>query len=188
MKYLCIYGAASMHILKKYIKAGEKLGEKIADAGYGLVYGGGGTGMMGAVARGVRSRNGEVIAVVPSFMNEFETLFNDYTKRIETKTMIARKNKMEDTCEGFFVCPGGIGTLDEFFQIMTLKELRQKVKPIVFLNTDGFYDKLFELMEDLEQKKFLRPGTLNLYRVAKTPDEAMKMMKEELDRRETRLL
>ena len=162
---ICIYAAASDRIEKKYIDAVERLGEKLAKQGHSLIYGGGGSGLMGAAARGFRKGDGEVIGVVPKFMHEFEPIFEDCTKIIETDDMAERKTIMEDGCDAFLIVPGGIGTFDELFQCLTLKELGRHNKHIVLYNVDGYFTKLLEYMDDCIEKGFIREKVRGLFEV-----------------------
>lgn len=152
----CIYASASDRIDKKYMVAVENLGEKLAKEGHSLIYGGGGCGLMGAAARGFRKGNGEVIGVVPKFMHEFEPIFDNCTQVIETEDMADRKEIMENGCDAFIIVPGGIGTFDEFFQALTLRELKQHDKHITIYNIDGYFDKLLDYMNDCIEKGFIK--------------------------------
>jgi uncharacterized protein (TIGR00730 family) len=173
---ICIYAAASDNINSKYIKNVEHLGKELAKDGNGLIYGAGGTGLMGAAARGFREGNGQVIGVTPAFMQEIEPIFNDCTKVIITDTMAERKEVMENGADAFLIVPGGIGTFDEFFQCITLKELGQLDKPIIIYNCENYYTKLLEYMNDCMEKGFIREGVDNFYKVATTPKEVVEII------------
>ncbi|MBR5155726.1 MAG: TIGR00730 family Rossman fold protein [Clostridia bacterium] len=146
--YACVYGGASEHIddvLKEDVK---HLGKIIADERYSLVYGAGATGCMGAVARGVSENGGYVMGISPYFIRSFEEIFAcDNTVMVDT--MSERKTLMEKHADVFFIAPGGIGTMDEFFQVLTLKYLERLSAPIVVLNLNGFYDSLIKLIDDI---------------------------------------
>ena len=120
---VCLYGASSTQIADSYITATEKLGEALAAAGHSLVYGAGGSGLMGAVARGMTRGNGTIIGVVPSFFKVDGILYDGCTEVVFTDTMRERKQIMEERSDAFVVAPGGIGTYEEFFEIYTLKQL-----------------------------------------------------------------
>lgn len=146
--YACVYGGASDHIADKYKSQVEQLGRILADNGYSLVYGAGGEGCMGAVARGVKEKDGYVMGISPHFIGKFEEIFPcDHTVMVDT--MSERKDLMEKHGDIFLIVPGGIGTMDEFFQVLTLKYLERISAPIVVLNLDGFYDSLLKLIEDI---------------------------------------
>ena len=178
---ICIYGAASELIDKSFIEQTEKLGEMLAKHGHRLVYGAGGTGLMGASARGFKAGNGEVIGVAPHFMHDIEPIYEGCTQLIETETMAERKEIMEDMADIFIITPGGIGTLDEFFQCITLRELGRLDKDIVFYNINDYYTKLIEYMEDCIEKKFIRERVRNFYKVASTPEEVVDLLDGVLD-------
>ena len=161
---ICVYGASSDIIDKEFITEGELLGEKMAKRGHSLVFGGGASGLMGAVARGVSRGNSDIIGVAPSFFNVDGVLFDKCTEFIYTETMRERKQTMEDLADAFIVTPGGIGTFEEFFEILTLKQLSRHNKPIAILNTNGYYDDMKSLMLTAASKNFMRNETLELYK------------------------
>ena len=130
---ICVYGAASSLIAQSYKDAAKDLGKKIAKRGDSLVFGGGANGVMGAVAEGVYEEKGHILGVVPKFFKEAnsEVSFKKCSEYIYTDTMRERKCEMEKNCDAFIIAPGGIGTLDEFFEILTLKQLGRHNKAIV---------------------------------------------------------
>lgn len=170
---ICMYGAASDNIDSIYIEKTEELGKVIAERKHKLIYGGGATGLMGACARGAAQANGIIIGVVPAFMDEFELLNDKCTKLIRTKTMSERKQIMEDNADAFIIVPGGIGTFDEFFQVLTLAELKQKNAPIVLFNINGYYDDLISLIDGCIHKGFIRQNVKDLFCVCSSPDETL---------------
>ena len=153
---ICVYGASSTLIDNSYINHGEKLGQVMAKHGHGLVFGGGANGLMGAVARGMYSiSNSEIIGIAPSFFNVDGILFEHCTEFIYPETMRERKKMMDDMSDAFIVTPGGIGTFDEFFEILTLKQLGRHNKPIAILNTNGYYDHLKAFLQNSINENFL---------------------------------
>ncbi len=162
--YACVYGSASEKIADAHKKEVERLGNLIAKNGLSLVYGGGGLGSMGAVARGVKAENGYVFGVVPRFMQDFEGLF-ECDKKLWVETMSERKTIMEENADIYIITPGGIGTMDEFFQVLTLKYLKRINTPIVILNLDGFFDSLLALLDDLVKQGALIEGIYELFDV-----------------------
>lgn len=168
--YACVYGGASEKIADSHKKEIETLGELIAKHGLSLVYGAGGQGCMGAVARGVKKENGFVFGVVPHFMQDFEGLF-ECDKKVWVETMSERKNIMEEYADIYLITPGGIGTMDEFFQVLTLKYLKRICTPIVVLNLDGFYDSLLALIDDLIRQGALIEGVYELFDVVTKVDD-----------------
>ncbi len=150
--YACVYGGASDRMDEFYKGEVEKLGNIIAKNGFSLVYGAGATGSMGAVARGVREADGYVMGISPFFIKTFEEIF-DCDNTLIVDTMSERKTLMEKHADIYIIAPGGIGTMDEFFQVLTLKYLKRISEPIVILNINGFYDSLIALIDDLISKK-----------------------------------
>ena len=172
---ICIYGAASSLIDEKFIKIGEKLGEKMAERGHSLVFGGGRSGMMGAPARGVYRKGGHILGVAPTFFEEHnpEVAFEYCTEFVHTKSMRERKKLLDEYSDAFIVSPGGIGTFDEFFEILTLKQLGRHNKPIVIFNIDGYYDSMLKMMEVSIEQKFISKDTMDLFKVVSTIEEAL---------------
>lgn len=153
---ICVYGASSAAIDKSYIQAGEELGRAMAKRSFGLIFGGGANGLMGAVARGVHEvGTTDIIGIAPSFFNVDGVLFEHCTDFIYPGTMRDRKKKMEDLSEAFIVTPGGIGTFDEFFEILTLKQLGRHNKPIGILNTNGYYNHLLSFIQNGIDENFM---------------------------------
>ena len=158
---ICIYGAASDSIDKKYIDAVELLSKKLAKKGHSLVFGGGAHGLMGAAARGFDSENAKITGVVPKFFNVDGILF-DNCEMIRTDTMRQRKQIMDDLAEAFITAPGGIGTYEEFFEIITLKQLGQSNKPLVLFNIDGYFEPLRTMLENCVKGNFMPQTTIEL--------------------------
>lgn len=173
---ICVYGAASDKIEEKYKIASETLGKTIAKRGHGLIFGAGDNGVMGAVARGVYENGGEIIGVAPSFFNVDGVLFPHCTKLISTETMRERKRILEDEADAFVIAPGGVGTFDEFFEILTLKQLQQHNKAIAIYNVDGYYDDLLAMMQNAADKEFISDMTLGLYSVFSDADEVVEFL------------
>ncbi len=146
--FVCLYGGASDNISISHRNAVKDLCAKLAKQGFSLVYGAGATGCMGAAAEGFRENNAYIMGVTPRFMGGFEHIF-DCDNTIVVDTMAERKTIMEKHADLYLIAPGGIGTMDEFFQVITLKYLERLNTPIVVLNLDGFYDSLLSLMQDL---------------------------------------
>lgn len=161
---ICVYGAASQTIDSIFIETVEELGRQIAKRGHNIVYGGGAHGLMGAVARGVRELDGKVTGVAPTFFNVDGVLFEDCTDFIYTETMRERKQIMEDSSDCFIVTPGGIGTFEEFFEIVTLKQLRRHEKAIVIYNINGYYDEMNAMMENAIKDGFMKESCRELYK------------------------
>ena len=164
---VCIYGAASTEIPEIYTKTAYSLCKKLAERGHSLVFGAGDGGMMGASARGFHDAGAHVMGVAPTFFKEtvIEKLYDDSDVIVFTESMGMRKSVMESNADAFIVMPGGIGTYDEFFQILTLKQLKVIRQPIVLFNVNHFYDPMKQLMDTAMEEKFLRSDTMELFRV-----------------------
>lgn len=172
---ICVYGAASSLIDEEFVKAGEELGRKMVERGHSLVFGGGRSGMMGAPARGVYEKGGHILGIAPKFFEENnpEISFENCTEFIQTETMRERKRLLDELSDAFIVAPGGIGTFDEFFEILTLKQLGRHNKAIVIFNIDGYYDNMLKMMDVSIDKKFITTDCVELYKVVNTPEEAL---------------
>ena len=177
---IAVYGAASSLIDDSYKNAGIELGRKIAEKGHGLVFGGGANGMMGATAKGVYEKGGYILGVVPSFFKEAnaEVSFKNCTDYIYTDTMRERKREMEEHCDVFIITPGGIGTLDEFFEILTLKQLGRHNKAIVIYNINGFFDEIADALYKMAKEEFITQDCADLCKVFTDVDEMLKYIEE----------
>ena len=173
---ICVYGAASNSIAENYIKNIELLGETIAKKGHCLVFGGGNNGAMGAAARGVKRYNGKIIGVAPRFFDADGVLFPYCDEFIYTETMRERKGIMEDRADAFIICAGGMGTFEEFFEVLTLKQLRRHEKPIIIYNVKGYYNHMIAMMDNAVKNKFMTDDCKRLYSVADTQEEVFEQL------------
>ncbi len=173
---ICVYGAASNEIDAAYLEQGQELGRLIGAGGHRLVFGGGQTGMMGAVARGVKETGGRILGVAPKFFDKPGVLYEGCDEFVFTETMRERKAKMEEESDAFVMSPGGLGTWEEFFEMITLRQLARHQKPIIILNINGYYDPLIALMEHAIKGKFLEEKAREYYLVAKTAKEVMQLI------------
>ena len=170
---ITVYGASGADLAPDYYQAAEEFGRLLADAGHTLVFGGGREGLMGACARGVTAMGGELIGIAPRFFDEPGILFPQCTRFLFTETMSQRKSEMENLADAFVVLPGGIGTFEEFFETLTLKQLGQHNKPIVLLNTLGYYDALLSLLTKAADQRFLSRKCLGLFSLCREPSELL---------------
>lgn len=170
---ICVYGAASPTIDPKFMEMVEEMGKIMVERGHSLVFGGGGNGLMGAAARGVRSAGGYILGVIPKFFDEekVEAICDFCDELIQPDTMRQRKQIMEDNADAFIVVPGGIGTFEEFFEILTLKQLCRHNKPIALYNLQGYYDEINHAMEQAMKKNFIRDNCRELYITTESIDE-----------------
>lgn len=181
---ICVYGAASHRIDGAYLSAAEDLGRALAKRGFTLVFGGGETGVMGATARGAASVGGEIIGVAPKFFDQEGVLYQSCTQFHFTETMRQRKELMESLSDAFVMAPGGIGTLEEFFEILTLRQLGRHDKPIFILNTRGYYNALGQMLEEAVHQGFLDESGLALYRMVEDAEELAEELTHILHTRE----
>jgi hypothetical protein len=170
-KLLCVYCSSSDRLDAKYYDAAAELGREMVARGWGLVYGGGKTGLMGAVARAVKGEGGRVVGVIPEFMKVRELAFDKADELLTVVTMRERKLLMETRADAFLALPGGFGTLEEIMEILTLRQLDVVKKPCVFLNQDGFYDDLLRLFGRMLNGRFFKPSNMEVFRVATTVAE-----------------
>lgn len=170
-KLLCVYCSSSDRLASKYHVAAEELGRELVARGWGLVYGGGKTGLMGTLARTVKQQGGRVVGVIPEFMKVRELAFSEADELVTVITMRERKLLMETRANAFVALPGGWGTLEEIMEILTLRQLDVVRKPCVFLNQEGFYDELIRLFERMLTDGFFKPSNMDLFRVAATVPE-----------------
>lgn len=170
---ICVFGAASKTIDNNYINAVEEMGEFLAKRGHNLVFGSGCTGSMGAAARGFKRGGGRTHGVIPSFFKEDLNEFVDWDcdEITYTETMRERKGVMEDLAEAFIITPGGIGTFEEFFEVLTLKQLGRHKKPIVIYNINGYYDSLEAAIDKSIEEKFIKENCRTLYKFFNDLDE-----------------
>ena len=162
-----------------YYTAAEELGEKAAEKGWAVVYGGGKGGVMGRIAKGVTSKGGELIGVAPTFMESRDVLYDKCTEFIFTKDMRERKRAMAERADAFIVMPGGFGTLEEFFEIVTEKTLGLSTKPIAVVNIRGIYDEMVAMAKHMQKEAFLNQLCFDSFYVAKTVDEAIDFIEKD---------
>lgn len=178
---ICMYGASSTDLEQIYYDAAEHLGRRIAARGHGLVFGGGAQGLMGAIARGLAAGGGHIVGIAPRFFDKPGILYKECSEFIFTDTMRERKQLMENRSDAFIMTPGGIGTYEEFFEILTLKQLGQMNKPIAVFNVNGYYDLLRQLLEDTVSKGFMKASCLDIFGIFGDSDELLDYIERELE-------
>ena len=176
MKNICVFGSSSEIIDREYLDVAEQLGAQLAYRDYHVIFGAGRYGVMGAVARGVMAENGGLTGISPDFFVDRNVLFTNYGELVLTPNMRERKHLMEEKADAFVICPGGIGTLEEFFEVITLKQLGRHQKPIVILNTRGFYDPMIEMIAQSVGENFMSPDVNRLYSVAENLPEVLEQL------------
>ncbi len=160
---ICVFGASSRDLGQGYFDEAFDLGAELARRGHTIVFGGGASGLMGATARGAKSQGGHLIGIAPKFFDEPGILDKDCDEMIFTETMSERKKAMEDMSEAFITLPGGIGTFEEFFEALTLKQLGRHAKAMAVLNTLGYYDALEAMVQRAVDERFLTADGKDLY-------------------------
>lgn len=181
---ICVFGAASDEIDRIYIEKIEEFGEKMAKRGHNLIFGAGKFGLMGACARGVTKAGGKITGVIPHFFkeNSIEHIYEECDEVIFTDTMAQRKAKMEDLADAFVIVPGGIGTFEEAFEVLTLKQLGRHTKPIAFYDIEGYYKTLEDMLDIAFNKGFIRSDCKKLYHYCTDSDDVLSYI--ENDKRE----
>ena len=173
IRSVCVYSSSSDAVAPQFVEAAEALGSALARRRVTLVFGGGRVGLMGVVARAVHQHGGQVIGVIPDFMRSREIAYEEADELIVTKTMRERKAIMEERSDAFVTLPGGFGTLEEILEIITLKQLETHSKPVVLLNTRGFFDPLLAMFEQLYRERFTKEHYRGHYHVAAEPEAAL---------------
>jgi uncharacterized protein (TIGR00730 family) len=170
---VCVFCASSTRIEASYLELAREVGLRLAEAGHSLVSGGGRVGMMGTVAAGARSAGGHTVGVIPDALVRLEVSDTDCDELVTTVDMAQRKTVMMAKADAFLVLPGGLGTLDELFEVWTTRTLRLHGKPVVLLDPDGFYTGLLEWLAGLVPTGFAQPDALAALRVVSTVDAAI---------------
>ena len=173
MPAICVYCSSSNSIADTYPPVAETLGRAIAERGHRLVYGGGAVGLMGVLAHATHEAGGSVTGVIPSKLQDREGIAYDADELIVTDTMRERKAIMFRRADAFVVLPGGYGTLEEFMEVLTLKQLGYHDHPIAILNVDGFFDTLLDFFAELREGAFAREKITDLVHVVSTVEEAL---------------
>ena len=177
MKSITVFCGSSFGSEEIYKEQAVLLGQTLAKQNIQLIYGGANVGLMGAVADGVLQEGGKAIGVLPHFLQSKEIAHQDLTELILVETMHERKTKMNDLCDGVIVLPGGYGTLEEFFEMITWAQLGLHKKPIAILNINGFYDDLIKLVQNMVDKGFLKQINQEMLLVSDSIDELLEKMK-----------
>lgn len=173
MKSIAVFCASSPQVPEVYFEATRDVSIALIEAGYGIIYGGGAIGLMGALADEALKLKGQITGIIPRFMVDVEWQHKDVEDMIHVETMHKRKELMVQRSSGILALPGGTGTLEELFEVMSLKKLGQYPHPIVVLNTGGFYDGLMELTRKMVDEKFMRPVHNEMWTVVERPEEVV---------------
>lgn len=177
MKRITVFCGSSFGTEKIYEQEAYNLGKALAKHNIELVYGGASVGLMGAVANGILESKGKAIGVLPTFLQKVEIGHNNLTELILVETMHQRKTKMDELSDGIITLPGGFGTLEEFFEMLTWAQLGLHKKPVAILNTSGFYDDLLSMIQKMVDKGFLKQANQEMLIVSDNIEDLLDKMK-----------
>ncbi len=179
---ICVFSGASMGADPAYAKAARRMGTLIGKGGYNFLFGAGSLGLMGESARGARDAGAQVHGILPEFLRYIEPPMTNGETQM-TPDLYVRKERMISLSDAFIILPGGLGTLDEFFEVITSAQLGVHTKPIVAVNTNNFFTPLKALVDHVVAEGFARPENAGLYHMANTPDDAMSFITQALAQR-----
>lgn len=177
MKSICVFCGSSLGALAAYGEAARQTGQVIAESGYRLVYGGAKVGLMGVVADAALAAGGEVVGVLPQALQEKELGHEGLTEFYLVGSMHERKAKMADLSDGFIALPGGVGTLEEIFEVWTWGQLGYHAKPCGFLNIEGYYDHLTAFLDHQTTEGFTKKEMRDMVRITETPEEMLEFFR-----------
>jgi uncharacterized protein (TIGR00730 family) len=177
---ICVFCGSSFGHDPRFREAARRMGEEIAKQGWSLVFGGGGNGLMGEVAKAAQAGGAPVQGIMPAFLQALEPPVSEEEKLIVTPHIQERKALMLKMSDAFVVLPGGLGTLDEFFEVSTEAQLLVHDKPIIVVNIDGYYNALDAMLRAIVERGFAKDTVFKLYHLAEGPDAAIKILKDTL--------
>lgn len=178
---VCVYCGSRTPEDSRIVELANQIGKHIADRNWGLVYGGGKVGMMGLIADSALNNSGEVIGIIPTALKRAEVVHTGVTEIIETPDMHTRKALMEEKSSAFVVLPGGFGTLDEFFEILTWRQLGIHNKPIILVNAFGYFDGLTTFVDNAINQDFVRANNRDLFSITTNVEETISVLEEKLN-------
>lgn len=173
MKNICIYASSSNNIEKIYFEQSKILAQLVAKKGWGIIFGAGMAGLMGAVAESALEHGAKITGIIPELLNIKNIVHEKCHELIVTKTMRDRKMQMEERADAFIALPGGFGTMEELLEIITLKQLKYHQKPVVILNINHYYDTLRALFEHIINERFAINQSAKLYYFTEDPQDAI---------------
>lgn len=179
-KNICVFGASSRNIGQSYLDAAYRLGELMAQRGWTCLNGAGSEGLMRAVSDGVLDAGGEAVGVIPQFMIDNGWHYDRLTRIIATDSMHERKHTLAQMSQAVIALPGGCGTMEELLEAITWRQLNLAIKPIVILNTLGFYNHLEAMLNHSIGQGFMKASHHKLWSLASTPSEALDIIEKEL--------
>ena len=175
IRALCVYCGSSSQVRESHLQAARELGALAARAGVELVYGGGRVGLMGALAEAALAAGGRVVGIIPQHLEDLEVGHRGASEYLVVDSMHARKQLMAERSDAFCALPGGLGTLDETFEIVTWRQLKLHDKPVILVNIDGFWDPLLRLVEHQTAEGYLRGGSAGLFQVVDRVDQILEV-------------
>ncbi|KAB1904430.1 TIGR00730 family Rossman fold protein [Micromonospora tulbaghiae] len=176
MANVCVFCASSRTLDARWLALATETGEELARRGHTLVSGGGCVGMMGAVVQGARAAGGRTVGVIPQSLVDLEVADLDSDELLVTDSLASRKTLMDEKSDAFVALPGGLGTLDELFEVWTTATLALHAKPMVIVDVDGFYRPLLDWIRGLGEQQFLKPAALDLLMVADSVPAALDLI------------
>ncbi|EJR42890.1 TIGR00730 family Rossman fold protein [Bacillus cereus group sp. MYBK12-2] len=178
MNSICVFCGSNFGESEEYKNTAEKLGEFLGEKNTTLIYGGGKVGLMGSVANSALQAGGNVVGIIPEFLRDKEIAHQGLTDLIVVDSMHSRKQKMSELADGFIVLPGGYGTYEEMFEVLSWGQIGIHKKPVGLINVDGFFDPLLKMLQHTVDKGFARPENLNLILSSTNIEELFAQMKD----------
>ena len=173
IRTICVFCASSSKVEEKYLEAARHLADVCAHHGIHALYGGGSVGLMGAFADRMLEQNGKITGIIPDFMKELEWAHTEVSEMVVVEDMRERKKRLIENVDAVVALPGGIGTMEELLEVSTLKQLGRFFKPIIIVNTDGFYDTLLKFINELIEKQFMHDYNRKIWEVIDSPSQFM---------------
>lgn len=184
MLNICVYCGSANGTEPHFVKAAEEMGERIAAAGHGLVYGGGDNGLMGRVARATLASGGRVVGIIPDFLKRRESMLHEAQELVVVPDMHTRKRMMFERADAFVALPGGVGTLEELVEQLTWVQLGRHTKPVVIADIGGFWRPLLSLFAHMRASGFIRQEFELRYLVAERVADVLPMIESALARQD----
>ncbi len=179
IKRLCVYCGSGPGTDPRFVADARALGRSMAESGLGLVYGAGGNGLMGTLARSLLDHGGHVTGIIPAGLVERENAMGDIQERHVVNNLHERKMLMYTLADGFVALPGGLGTLEELVEQLTWVQLGLHDKPVIILNTAGYWDLLLELIARMREKQFIRAGLETRFEVVDDPRQVVPVFRRQ---------
>ena len=177
IKRVCVFASSCNFLDEDYYKDAAEFGDLLGKSGFDMVYGGSSLGLMWACAEKVKKNGSQIIGVMPEKLHDMGVYTDDCVELFVTPCMRSRKAKMDELSDAVVALPGGFGTLEELSEMIVQKQLGYNNKPIILLNTNGYYDKLVDFFEEIISQNFARSNARKLYYTANTPQEAIEYLK-----------